>query len=75
MSGNAPSPASGLTALVALSHEGRGVVDMNLCTDEYALRRVVERRVSLEREPVALFEDLVDLVNVALAVTRRSPGA
>ena len=47
----------------------------DLCTDEYILRRVVELRVSIAGEPVALFEDLIDLVNVALAVTRRSPGA
>ena len=50
-------------------------MEISLYTDEYALRRVVERRVSLEREPVALFEDLVDLVLCPLAEARRPAGA
>ncbi len=41
----------------------------NLYTDEYALRRVVERRVHASDQPVALFQDLVDLVLCPLAVT------
>ncbi len=40
----------------------------NLYTDEYALRRVVERRVHASDQPVALFQDLVDLVLCPLAV-------
>ncbi len=47
----------------------------NLYTDEYALRRVVERRVHASDQPVALFQDLVDLVLCPLAESGRAPRA
>ena len=66
-------------ALAAISGKRRRLPDgknVKLCCEGIAnaLRRVVERRVSLDREPVALFQDLVDLVDRPLAVTRRATG-
>ena len=43
-------------------------------TDVWGLRRVVKRRVSEPREPVALFQERVDLVAVLLAVAWRPAG-
>ena len=51
------------------------VVTERLYTDECALRRVVERRASEPRKPIALFEDLVDLMLCPLAESRRPAGA
>ena len=42
--------------------EGRGACKIDQYTEEYGLRRVVERRVSEACEPVAFFQDVVDFV-------------